>query len=187
MSTTVTAPAVDSVSTPSTRPVGLHHAAYACRDIEATHHFYEDLMGFPLVYTEVKAFKNGGFFRHIFYDLGDGSCLAFFDLHGVGEAEGWSSAVSEGNGLPVWVNHIAFKADEAKQEEVRQRMSADGIEPILDVDHGWCRSLYYLDPNGIMVEFCRDTGGVVPDPRGARELFTAAPGHPSVRVVPYWG
>lgn len=151
---------------------GLHHVAYACRDIEATHRFYEDLMGFELVHTEVETFESGGYFRHTFYDLGDGTCIAFFDLHGVGEKEGWSSAISKGNGLPVWVNHISFRATAEQQQAVRERMDAAGIEPLMDVDHGWCHSLYYLDPNGIMVEMCRDTPGFTRDPEGARALFT---------------
>lgn len=154
-------------------PVGMHHVAYACKDVVATNHFYEELMGFPLVHTEVESFDNGGYFRHVFYDLGDGSSLAFFDVHGVGEHEGWSSEISKGVGLPVWVNHIAFRADEARQEEVRERMAANGIEPLMEVDHGWCHSLYFLDPNGIMVEFCRDTPGFVPDTEGARKRLTA--------------
>ena len=33
----------------------LHHVAYATRDVLATTHFYEDLMGFPLVHTELQA------------------------------------------------------------------------------------------------------------------------------------
>lgn len=75
----------------SSKPaVGLHHAAYACADLEATHHFYEDLLGFPLVHTEVEHLQDG-YFRHVFYDLGDGSCIAFFDLHGVGEKPDWSA------------------------------------------------------------------------------------------------
>jgi hypothetical protein len=45
----------------------------------------------------------------------------------------------------------------------------------MDVDHGWCSSLYYVDPNGIMVELCRDTPGFVPDPAGAKRLLTADP------------
>lgn len=157
----------------SSAPTGVHHVAYACRDLEATHHFYEDLMGFKLVHTEVETFENGGFFRHTFYDLGDGTCIAFFDVHGVGEKEGWRTDISKGNGLPVWVNHVAFKADEARQQEVKARMEAEGIEPLMEVDHGWCQSLYYVDPNGIMVEFCRDTPGIEPDHDGARALFTA--------------
>lgn len=151
---------------------GLHHVAYACRDIEATHHFYEDLMGFRLVHTEVEEIEDG-FFRHVFFDLGDGSCLAFFDLHGVGEKEGWSTEVSTAAGLPVWVNHIAFRASLEQQEAVRARMDAEGIKPLMQLDHGWCDSLYYLDPNGIMVEMCRDTPGFEPAPETAKQLLTA--------------
>jgi catechol 2,3-dioxygenase-like lactoylglutathione lyase family enzyme len=158
----------------STTPVGFHHVAYACRDAAATTHFYEDLMEFPLVHTEIKSFGTG-FFRHVFYDLGDGTAIAFFDLHEVGEREGWSSAISTGNGLPVWVNHVAFKADAAKQERVRARMAAEGIEPKMEVDHGWCHSLYFVDPNGILVELCRDTPGFGVDPEQAHAALTAVP------------
>ncbi|MCZ7525515.1 MAG: VOC family protein [Acidimicrobiia bacterium] len=152
------------------RPGGFHHVAYACRDIDATHHFYQDLMGMPLIHTEIKEHQ-GGFLRHIFYDTGDGSCLAFFDLHGVGEREGWSSAVSTGNQLPVWVNHVAFSSDAARQEDVKARMAAEGIEPYMEVDHGWCISCYYVDPNGILVELCRVTSGFAAEPERAAGLL----------------
>ncbi len=155
---------------------GFHHVAYACLDPEATRRFYEDLMGFPLVHTEVGAVgEEGGFLRHLFFDTGDGSCIAFFDVHGVGERDGWSAAVSEGNGLPVWVNHAAFGATAERQEEVRSRMDAADVKPLMEIDHGWCHSLYYVDPNGIMVELCRDTPGITPDPEGARALLGALP------------
>ena len=29
---------------------GLHHFAYRCRDAEETRHFYEDILGLPLVH-----------------------------------------------------------------------------------------------------------------------------------------
>jgi catechol 2,3-dioxygenase-like lactoylglutathione lyase family enzyme len=158
------------MSTPTR--TGFHHVAYACRDLDATQHFYEDLLGYPLVHTEIEEVE-GGFFRHVFYDLGDGSCLAFFDVHGVGEKDGWSSAVSRAAGLPVWVNHVAFTATPERQDEVRGRMDAEGIEPLMEIDHGWCHSLYYLDPNGIMVELCRDTPGFEPDNARAKSLLHA--------------
>ena len=83
----------------------------------------------------------------------------------MGERPDWSSEVSVGNGLPVWVNHLAFASDENRTEAVRTRLTEEGIVPLMEVDHGWCHSLYYMDPNGIMIEFCRDTGefGVDPD------------------------
>jgi catechol 2,3-dioxygenase-like lactoylglutathione lyase family enzyme len=151
--------------------MGFHHVAYACRDVQATRHFYEDLLGFPLFHTEVDKVKTGRF-RHVFFDLGDGSSIAFFDLEGVGEKPDWRADISTGNGLPVWVNHVAFDATAERQEEVRARMAEAGIEPLMEVDHGWCHSLYFTDPNGIMVELCRNTPGVPVDVDQAHALIT---------------
>ena len=145
------------------RTTGFHHVAYACRDGEETRQFYVDLMGMPLVHTEVKSSGGMGFFRHLFFDTGDGSCIAFFEVNGVGERDDWRSEISTGNGLPVWVNHVAFGADETRVEAVRARMAQAGVEPLMELDHGWCVSLYYMDPNGIMVELCRDTSGFAAD------------------------
>lgn len=158
---------------------GFHHVAYACRDAEATRHFYEDLMGFPLVHTEVAAFddpKRGkGFMRHLFFHAGGGEAIAFFDLHNAGESEGWTTDVSTSVGLPVWVNHCAFGATAPQQDEVKARMADHGIKPLMEIDHGWCHSVYFVDPNGIMVELCRDTPGLPEEPTQARTLLTAVP------------
>ncbi len=157
----------------------IHHVAYATRDVEATTHFYENLMGFPLVHTEVQAMGES-WIRHVFYDIDGtgqqgGECIAFFQFEGVGEQPGWTTDVSDGVGLPFWVNHCAFAATAEKQEEVRARMTAEGIKPAMEQDHGWCHSLYYLDPNQIMVELCRNTPGFEPDPAEAHRLLTANP------------
>ncbi len=154
--------------------VGFHHVAFACRDLMATTAFYETL-GFPLVHTEVSGVQDH-FLRHVFFDTGDGSCIAFFDVHGVGEREDWRADISTGNGLPVWVNHVAFRSTAERQEEVRTRMTAAGHAPLMELDHGWCQSLYYQDPNGIMVEFCRDSPGFTPDRKAAHQLISSVPG-----------
>jgi catechol 2,3-dioxygenase-like lactoylglutathione lyase family enzyme len=156
---------------PAAAAPGMHHVAYACKDVEATVAFYEEVMGFPLVLTEVSEMPDGGFLRHVFFDTGDGSCIAFFDLHGVGEQNGWRSDLSDSVGLPIWVNHIAFRATEARQDEVKARLAAAGGKPLMELDHHWCRSLYLVDPNGIMVELCRDTPGFTPDPAEAHRLL----------------
>ncbi len=153
---------------------GFHHIAFACRDLDRTVDFYDRVLGFPLVHTEVQG-KPEGFMRHIFFDLGDGSCLAFFNLNGVGEPEDYRTDISTGMGLPIWVNHIAFRADERRLEEVKATMAAENIEPVMEADHGWCHSVYYADPNGILVEFCLDTPGFEPNSEHARALLTAVP------------
>ena len=59
---------------------GLHHSAYRCRDSEETRKFYQDFLGLKLVGTlDIKdtqsARKNS--VLHTFYQMDDGSCLAF--------------------------------------------------------------------------------------------------------------
>jgi glyoxylase I family protein len=151
-----------------------HHVAYATKDVAATTHFYQDLMGFPLVYTEVQG-AGESWVRHVFYDIGDGESLAFFQINAVGESPDYTTDVSESVGLPVWVNHAAFRATADQQDEVKARMEAEGIKPLMEVDHGWCRSLYYVDPNRIMVELCVDSPGFVPDAAEAMRLAIADP------------
>jgi catechol 2,3-dioxygenase-like lactoylglutathione lyase family enzyme len=161
----------------SVRNTGFHHVAFACKDLEATVNFYENLLNFPLVHTEI-AGQAENFMRHIFFDLGDGSSLAFFYLHGVGEPENYKTEISTGLDLPIWVNHVAFAADVERYEQVKARMIKAEVEPIMEVDHGWCQSIYYADPNGIMVEFCRDTPGFKVDSKKAKSLLNALPAMP---------
>ena len=126
----------------------LHHIALACKDPVETHRFYHDVLGLSLAHAESQSGPKGERVTHFFYDLGDGSMLAFFDLHGVGEPEGFDPAISTGLGLPIWVNHFAMRRD---SPSCRRSRSADalGIEPTMEADHGWCTSIYYTDPNGI--------------------------------------
>ena len=60
---------------------GLHHAAFRCRNSEETRAFYEDFLGLPLAGAlEIKETKTGRetFVLHSFYQLDDGSNIAFF-------------------------------------------------------------------------------------------------------------
>ena len=63
---------------------GLHHNAYRCRDSEETRKFYEDFLGLPLVHTlkieqTMTGRRTGAGVLHTFFQLDDGSCLAFFE------------------------------------------------------------------------------------------------------------
>ncbi len=154
-------------------PPALHHVAFACRDLDATHRFYQELLGFPLVCTEVTR-RGPAWLKHVFYDLGDGSAIAFFDLHGVGEPTPLATAISTDLGLPIWVNHLAVRVDAERQAALRARLEAGGYKATLDIDHGWCHSVYFTDPNGILVELCRDTPGM-PTDRAEAERLRIAP------------
>jgi len=137
--------------------MGFHHIAIATRDLEASHRFYTEVMGFRLVHAEAAANpEQTGWARHLFYDTGDGECLAVWDLH-IDELGEFDPAISTGLGLPPWVNHVAFAADDvAALDEHRQRLVGHGYD-VLELDHGWCRSIYVNDPGGTTVEFCCTT------------------------------
>jgi catechol 2,3-dioxygenase-like lactoylglutathione lyase family enzyme len=152
----------------------LHHIALACKDPIATHRFYHDVLGLSLAHTESQEGPKGERVTHFFYDLGDGSLLAFFDLHGAGEPEGFDPAISTGLGLPIWVNHFAMRRDAGELPVIKERLRGFGIEPSMEADHGWCTSIYYTDPNGIMIELCADTPGVAPNETEAERLLFEA-------------
>lgn len=158
----------------------IHHVAYATRAVAATVRFYDELLGFPLVHTEVEQRSSEAGehkMTHLFFDTGDGASIAFFTLDNVGEQADFRTDLAESVGVPVWVNHCAFRATEAQQVEVKARMATGGIEPLMELDHGWCHSVYFVDPNGIMVELCRDTPGIEPDRDAAHtQLADAHPG-----------
>lgn len=139
--------------------MGFHHVALAVNDLQATHHFYTEVMGFELVKTVVAPTDdpNGGWAKHVFYNTGGDGMIAFWELHDSRAPEGFDARISEGLGLPAWVNHLAFAATD--MDEINQRRETwneHGID-VFEVDHGFCRSVYATDPSGILVEWCTDT------------------------------
>ncbi|MCP4003712.1 MAG: VOC family protein [bacterium] len=135
----------------------VHHVAYTTRDSEATYDFYSGKLGMPLLRTENHR-QGDGYFRHFFFGMGGGEAIAFFEVSGVGEDADFKTEISSGLGLPQWTNHIAFRLDSLEElETMTKQMHERGIKDILKIDHGWCTSIYTLDPNGIMVEFCVTT------------------------------
>jgi catechol 2,3-dioxygenase-like lactoylglutathione lyase family enzyme len=135
----------------------VHHVAYTTRDVEATYDFYTHKLGMRLLRTENHR-QGDGHFRHFFFGMGSGEAIAFFYLENVGEDPEYKTEISTGLGLPPWANHIAFRLDTMEElEAMTKRMHERGIENIIQIDHGWCTSIYTLDPNGIMVEYCVTT------------------------------
>jgi len=139
--------------------MGYHHIALAVTDLQATHRFYTDAMGFELVKTVVGPTDNpeGGWAKHVFYDTGGNGMIAFWELHDARVPTTFDPRISEGLGLPSWVNHIAFHAADLDDLEARREHWQDHGIDVFELDHGFCRSIYASDPNGILVEWCTDT------------------------------
>ncbi len=135
--------------------MGVHHIAIASPDIESTHKFYTEAMGFALVKAVVNPTPIGGFAKHLFYDTGDDALIAFWDLHG--PFSDWDGAFSTSVGLPDWVNHFAFTAHTREElDAARDRWLSFGLN-VYYVDHDFCISIYTHDPSGTLVEWCLTT------------------------------
>jgi catechol 2,3-dioxygenase-like lactoylglutathione lyase family enzyme len=145
--------------------MAFHHIAIATRDVKANHEFYTGPMGFTLEKVQVGRSGDAGFAKHLFYDSGNGEMIAFWDFHDPDLPKDWSSALSTGNGLPIWANHIAFAAEDLDDlKRHRERWLEHGVS-VMEIDHGWCVSIYATDPNGILVEFCTSTRAFTPADR----------------------
>jgi catechol 2,3-dioxygenase-like lactoylglutathione lyase family enzyme len=165
--------------------MGFHHVALATTDIDATHRFYTGAMGFTLVKTVVAptGSPGGGWAKHLFYDTGGSGLLAFWDLHDDTVPSGFDPAISTGLGLPTWVNHVAFDSPDPDDLARRcRRWQEHGIE-VVELDHGWCRSIYATDPNGIMVEFCCTTAAFS-DADAAEAARLLAAERPGLEAMP---
>jgi len=135
---------------------GLHHFAYRCRDAEETRAFYEDLLGLPLkhVIREANVPSTGEYcpYVHIFFQMTDGSYVAFFDL-------GDDTAAEPSPNTPAWVNHLALRVDSLEAlEAMRERLQRAGVQVIGPTDHGFVQSIYFFDPNGYRLELTTPTG-----------------------------
>jgi len=130
----------------------LHHAAWVTPDVAATADFYTRIMGMEIASTifddHVPSTGDKFPYFHIFFRMGDGSTLAFFEAPGVPEP-----AKSSHPAYDVF-NHIALQAKD--RDEVLQWhewLTSNGIEVLGPVDHkGLILSIYFHDPAGIRME-----------------------------------
>lgn len=147
---------------------GLSHHAYYCTDVEKTRHFYEDLLEMRLTMAlripeEVFTGKPAPY-CHLFFEMGDGSSIAFFDYPDFFDHEPpfWPSS--------VYHHHIAIHVDSDEAiEYFRLRLESAGYHGDY-VDHGGAfHSLYVRDPNGMNLELTYV-------PPSAAEFFLLAEG-----------
>ncbi len=128
----------------------LHHSAYRCRDAEQTRWFYEDVLGLKLAaaleFEQMSGTDIDRRYMHLFFDLGDGSFIAFFDHPAAAQEEKF---VPE-DGMD---KHIALRIEnEDELEKWKARIKAANIKCIGPVDHDFAKSLYFYDPNGLQCE-----------------------------------
>lgn len=159
---------------------GINHLALVCSDMERTVEFYSGVLGMPLVKTiELPA----GLGQHFFFDCGGGDCLAFFWFPDAPDAAPGVSAPAarpDQGSLTSAIgsmNHVAFAVPPERIVEYRERLLAAGIECTEVANHDdsewgisaelhpgvFVRSIYFQDPDGILLELACWTREFGPD------------------------
>lgn len=138
---------------------GVHHLALTTEDMRTTTEFYVDVVGMPLVHAmKVPPGIGAGpgnrgnppyeEIRHYFFDMGNDSLLAFFEIPKGEKPRSDRDAIGG-------MQHCAFAVTPDQLEALRQRLDAAGrrYDGPVDILPGLV-SIYFLDPNGIRLEAC---------------------------------
>ena len=135
---------------------GFSHIGLSTLDLDKTREFYEGVLGFTPVVADIIKIKEGGRIRHIFFDTGRDQLLAFIEPHGIPDVPAaYEAGINRGLGVPAAFYHFAFEAgSEAALADKRDELRAKGVEVTDIVDHGWAKSIYFTDPNGLSLEYC---------------------------------
>ena len=152
--------------------MALNHLALSTHNPELTHKFYTEAMDFRIAGIEADDTK-GNKYKHVFYDTGDGTYLAYYDLNAFGaRAHGNANTnITQAMGVGAANIHVAWEAHDLNGlETMRWRWLGHGLEVMESTHHnGWMHSIYTFDPNGLMVE-CAYVEGELPA-RDAKEAF----------------
>ena len=157
---------------------GFHHVALVCRDMQDTVDFYEGILGFPLV----KTLQLGPDGQHFFFQVTENDGVAFFWFRNVSPAApgvasaDWNAGEtnpSRAKGLvskaaPGAMHHLSFAVPGDKLEEYRQLLLEAGVEVTEIITHqdeagDTISSIYFRDPDGIVLEFSAWADTPAPD------------------------
>ncbi len=145
-------------------PNGVHHIAICTRDIRGQIEFFTQVCGMELVALYwMHGVKNT---FHGFLKLNDSSSIALVESPEIGEIQGIKGVSHAGSpGTPVAagvMQHLALNVDtEADLLTMRDRVRSHGYWVMGPIDHGFCKSIYFAAPEGIMLEFSTSEGKAI--------------------------
>lgn len=131
---------------------GVHHLALNTDDMKMTIDFYTEVLGMPLIHAMKvppgTARGNPPFerLRHYFFDMGNDSLLAFFEMPKGAKEKGDRDALAA-------MQHVSFATSAEVAERYLARLQHHGIETLGPLEPApGLRSIYFFDPNGIRLE-----------------------------------
>lgn len=128
----------------------LHHIAFRCTNAAETVDFYTRVLGLKFAHAVshdyVPSVKQYSPHIHVFFEMEDGSYIAFFEVPEALPAQ-------KDPNTPAWVQHLALEVKDLDAlDQGKRRLQENNIDVIGPTDHGFCRSIYFFDPSGHRLE-----------------------------------
>lgn len=124
-------------------PKEIGHIVLNVTDVERSTRFYTDVVGFEL--ARMRPDRSGAFL----------TCGVVHHNLALFKAPAGAQPAKKGQ---IGLNHFAFQVDDYKAlQAAHERLKA--ADAVIDhiVDHGMTRSVYFLDPDGLMMELYCNT------------------------------
>lgn len=120
------------------------HFVFPAYDVPGTLEFYTEVLGFPLSGAFSGDDWGGKPWLMMLFDVGDGRQVVLCALEGARRPKS--------DKLPADLRHYAFAARSTRELEFwKQRLRAAKVK-VAEEDHGDQQSIYFADPNGVMLE-----------------------------------
>ena len=147
----------DPVPTRAMRPSGINHLVLNVRDMDESHAFWTEILGFRQV-GELKPRPEFPGVKMRFYSGERGGVVNHHDVALVENRDLPEPPKDWGLfGMPSAINHIAVTMpDRETWLKQLEFMQARGIKFNMRIEHGMTHSLYINDPNGYGIEVLYD-------------------------------
>jgi catechol 2,3-dioxygenase-like lactoylglutathione lyase family enzyme len=124
---------------------GVHHITLIGSNRQATIDFYEGVLGMPFVFEQPNLDVPEE--NHLYFDPGDGNLITFFTRE---TRQTDPRPTPEVIGA---VHHIAFSVSRETYDRAVEGLKRAGYPNSGPIDRGFMDSLYFRDPNGLLIEF----------------------------------
>jgi glyoxalase family protein len=128
--------------------IGLHGARMWQRTLEQSANFLTDTLGFDYQGHEK------GWHRYTVNGGGSGNFVDIQELPNLGRGQ-WGTGS---------IHHLAWRVDDTAHEmQVREAVAKAGRRPTDQIDRFWFRSVYFMEPGGVLFELATDGPGFAVD------------------------